>query len=610
MRNLAHAARPFRAAVLTVLVAATLVAACEDLRDKPSGVDPARADAGADGGDVRPAGPDVPQTMPGIRRRPRRTGGAPSGTRAMRPPQPPPCTPGQTRCAELGATVQVCTIDMQWTDKEKCTSVCSAGVCRGLCTPGEKHCGADQDARGPVARAENGDRRAPAGCQFRVPGPGHLRGRVPARQPAMCRGGRTDARDLRREGGAGCPEHRAPTCCSSGSCGGSCRPGAQRCGGRTPRDLQPGGHLGAGAALRLRLLGRRRVHRRVPAGQQALQRQRRTDAADLRRRRHVAIVGGVREPVRRRASAGARAAPARIRCAAGGRVEACSASGAWLASRTCDFICSGAGVCFGRVACPRPAAVNGTTEELCSGQRQLAAHRDRGLSQAERRKAAAGDGDCDSGTCAELTGGAGDLLRGRLHRVVRMCRNGATGMPNGTVRTRAETTPTPTANAAPRAAAPAAGTACATATGGVRLHPTGTMCEEARCATNRRSRLSARTLRRSGHLRRPDQHRLLLPPAVRGLGPEHPMRVHLRRGGGSLLPGRRPATGRRTGASCTAFANPNNGRHRLRALRAHRRALLAGGSMCDPGVRCLLDTQIPSCVECGKSASPAAPVPA
>ena len=106
-------------------------------------------------------------------------------------PEPTPdmntsmCSAGATRCASMGAAVEVCTIDGTWVMKETCSAICTAGACAGMCTPGTNHCGTNQT---PETCDSNGEW-------------------VPAAMP--------------------CPN----VCSGLGECTGMCKPGTKRCSG-------------------------------------------------------------------------------------------------------------------------------------------------------------------------------------------------------------------------------------------------------------------------------------------------------------------------------------------------------------------------------------------
>ena len=138
-----------------------------------------------------------------------------------------------------------------------------------------------------------------------------------------------------------------------------------------------------------------------------------------------------------------------------------------------------------------------------------------------------------------------------------------------------------------------------------RLHPSGTVCEEAKCATNRRSRLSARTCDGGGTCGDPTSTACSSLQLCEGSGASTRCASTCDEVSDPCCPGDvcdRAANGRQL----YCFGNPNNGATACEHCgRIGERC--CGGSMCDPGVRCLLDTQIPTCVECGKSGQPCCP---
>ena len=565
MQNLAYRARAVAAAALFWTTTATLIASCEDLRDRPApGVDPARADGGGDGGDVRTAGPDVPMTMTG----PDAGADGPDNPEpdAGDAATPPACTAGQTRCAELGATVQVCTIEAQWTDREKCASVCVAGACRGLCMPGEKHCGADQT---PETCSPGGEwMPAAAACPFVCQGQGTCGGDC---KPGSrrCAGAGALIPETCNEAGSWVAGAACANLCSSGSCGGSCRPGSKRCAGRTPETCSPAGTWEPGQACDFvcsgdgACTGDCRPGSKRCTGTGALTPQTCDDGGVWRSSSacdNLCDQGVCRGSCR----------PGEVRCGSGRQVESCSSAGAWLASRTCDYLCTGAGVCTGDCL-PQARRCSGTTEELCSSG---GSWQPTGSTACRKRngESCTRDGDCDSGACAEISGSTGICCTAACTGTCESCRNSATGMPNGQCAPVRNNTDPDGECGAENATTCGRDGMCDGARR-CRLHPSGTVCEEAKCASNRRARLSDRRCDGRGACGDPTSTACSNLQLCEGSGANtrcastcdelsDPLlrRWRLRHGGE-----RAPALLRR---------QPEQRRDVLRALRAHRGALL------------------------------------
>jgi hypothetical protein len=137
------------------------------------------------------------------------------------------CSAGETRCASMGAVVEVCTVAGTWVMKETCTAICTAGACAGMCAPNSKHCGPNQTPESCDSNGEwvAGNMPCPNVCT----GQGECTG---ACKPGTkrCSGPNNLTTQTCDEKGAWVDGQVCPNVCSSGSCGGECSPGTKRCG--------------------------------------------------------------------------------------------------------------------------------------------------------------------------------------------------------------------------------------------------------------------------------------------------------------------------------------------------------------------------------------------
>jgi hypothetical protein len=135
-----------------------------------------------------------------------------------------------------------------------------------------------------------------------------------------------------------------------------------------------------------------------------------------------------------------------------------------------------------------------------------------------------------------------------------------------------------------------------------RLHPSGTVCEEAKCASNRRARLSDRRCDGRGACGDPTSTACSNLQLCEGSGANTRCASTCDELSDPCCDGGVCDTAA-NGRQLYCVGNPNNGvtscEHCGRI--GERCCTDAGGSRsCDPGVRCFLNTQVPSCVACGR----------
>jgi hypothetical protein len=138
---------------------------------------------------------------------------------------------------------------------------------------------------------------------------------------------------------------------------------------------------------------------------------------------------------------------------------------------------------------------------------------------------------------------------------------------------------------------------------GCRLHASGTVCEEAKCATNRRSRLSDRRCNGQGTCSSPTSTDCAPLQVCEGSGANTRCNSPCDELSDPCCEGGvcdRAANGRQL----YCVGNPSNGATSCEHCgRIGERCCTdaSGNRSCDQGVRCLMDTQVPVCVECGRN---------
>ena len=360
------------AAVAAFLLLTSLPVGCHELRPNPvdAGVDPARAGsgggaggrggaAGAGSGSVssgrvvqrrgtreRTERWSVRKRRLGLRRRAgdraarvvRAPSDAPSGGLPRIPTDP---AVQSARPAAWGKWSSSAAVGGGWSAKETCASICSGGACTGMCTPGDKHCAANQT---PEICSPEGQWMPGTACEFVCSGKGDCTG---ACKPGTkrCSPSNMLVPETCSESGQWTAATPCQNLCSSGSCAGSCMPGQKRCRGDIPETCSPMGTWEPGARCQFVCTGAGDCSGECkPGAGRCAGLQAQECAPDGR----WANDGSACQFVCSNGNCTGNCSPGARRCSSG-NAETCSAVGIWQVSQRCDFVCTGQGTCGGGV---------------------------------------------------------------------------------------------------------------------------------------------------------------------------------------------------------------------------------------------------------------------
>jgi hypothetical protein len=401
------------------------------------------------------------------------------------------------------------------------------------------------------------------------------------------------------------PRETCPSICRAGACAGLCAPGQRHCGAdQTPETCSAGGEwTSAGQPCPFVCQGQGQCAGDCrPGGRRCAGAGQLTPETCDQTGKWVAESPCAN--VCSSGSCGGSCRPGTRRCGANRTPETCSPAGTWEPGQACSYVCTAEGDCTGECR-PAQRRCSGTVEQLCSEAGLWMA-----TSSASCRKpageACGRDGDCASGFCAELAAGTGVCCSAACNGACESCRNTATGKPDGTCAPVRNGTDPDNDCAAESPASCGRDGAC-DGNRHCRLHPRDTVCEEARCASNQRARLSQRSCDGSG--RCGDATSTSCSPIQRceGSGTSAHCASQCATVGGPCCDGGvcdRAASGRQL----YCVGSPVDGSTGCEACgRSGERCCPDESARCEPGSRCLLDIRIPSCAECGKRGQPCCP---